>query len=258
MSTHDLSKMGVARVSVEELEGVNCVLKKGASEVEINFYLSVAPNLVSVNTPALLKLDGSDLFIEYIPNPITLKELQLNTKTFEQLASIHSSQHVPSLPVKNHEWTNVATGKTVDLLFLSKSEHNAIKSIQSLSHSIFEYPALISGDSNDGNWRTRANGELVLFDWERFGYGSPAIDLAPLVSGLGTVSEYESIIKKYTQHSSLLSETELMRHLIIAKCWIVTEVVNILIERHNPDAGKYINWYRKNVPQWLASVESAL
>ncbi|EMK6962173.1 choline kinase, partial [Vibrio cholerae] len=117
---------------------------------------------------------------------------------------------------------------------------------------------LISGDTNDGNWGIRQNGELVLFDWERFGYGSPAIDLAPLVQGLGSMDEYASIIERYTQHNSSFAADELTKHLVIAKCWIVIEVINILISRNKPEAAIYIDWYQKNLPAWLGAVENAL
>ncbi|WP_141195655.1 hypothetical protein [Vibrio sp. V12_P9A6T4] len=72
-----------------------------------------------------------------------------------------------------------------------------------------------------------------MFDWERFGQGSSAIDLAPLVNGLGSIGEYEKIISQYIKYNPVVSKTELIEHLIIAKCWIVIEVVNILVSRNN-------------------------
>ncbi|HDZ9478527.1 TPA: choline kinase, partial [Vibrio cholerae] len=87
---------------------------------------------------------------------------------------------------------------------------------------------------------------------------SPAIDLAPLVQGLGSMDEYASIIERYTQHNSSFAADELMKHLVIAKCWIVIEVINILISRNKPEAAIYIDWYQKNLPAWLGAVENAL
>lgn len=250
--------MGSARVSLETLDGVDCVLKQGASEVEINFYQSVAPHLLGVNSPVLLKVDGSNLYIEQIPNTISLNELRGKSELYAQLASLHRSESPSPFLVKKHEWTAFATNDALKILSLPDAVESSIKRIQSLSSCIFECNTLISGDTNDGNLGTRNNGELVLFDWERFGQGSPAIDLAPLVSGLGSTLEYELIVNQYIQHNSLLPETELIKHLIIAKCWIIIEVVNILVSRNKPEQEKYINWYRANIPNWLASVESAL
>ncbi|TFH89220.1 phosphotransferase family protein [Vibrio ouci] len=258
MSTQDLSKMGAARVSIETVGGINCVRKEGASEVEMHFYQSAAPNLVGVNTPELLKVDGSHLYIEYIPNRISLMDLRAKSDLFSQLAALHCSEYTPTFAVKKHEWTAFATEEAFKVLNLSGAVESSIKRIQSLSAGIFECKDLISGDTNEGNWGTRDNGDLVLFDWERFGQGSPAIDLAPLVSGLGSIAEYREIVTQYVKHNSAFSETELLKDLIIAKCRIVIEVVNILTSRDNPEQEKYINWYRANISKWLASVEDAL
>ncbi|WP_070971225.1 phosphotransferase family protein [Vibrio sonorensis] len=258
MSRQDLSKMGSARVSVETLGGVNCVLKQGASEVEINFYQSAAPNLMGINTPKLLKIDKDHLYIEHIPNSLSLMELRTEPDLFSQLAALHCSQYIPTFAAKKHEWTAFATDQALKVLNLPDGVEYSIRRIASLSDCIFECKILISGDTNDSNWGKRKNGDLVLFDWERFGQGSPAIDLAPLVRGLGNIGEYREIATQYIKYNPVLSETELLEHLIIAKCWIIIEVVNILISRNNPDKGKYLNWYRANITKWLVSVEGAL
>ncbi|CAE6901535.1 thiamine kinase activity [Vibrio sp. B1ASS3] len=258
MTTQDLSKMGSARVSVEILDGVECVLKQGASKIELCFYQEVAPKLVGVNSPALLKIEGSNLYIERIANTISLDELRNRSDLYFQLASIHLSKYRPVVPVKTHRWTTIDTHEALGTLGFSGEVASAIERLQSISSQIFEYDTLISGDTNDGNWGTRNNGELVLFDWERFGQGSPAIDLAPLVKGLGRISDYEKIISQYIEHNTAISETKLLEHLIIAKCWIVIEVVNILVRRNNPEKNKYINWFQANIPKWLTSVETAL
>ncbi|EKO3566891.1 phosphotransferase [Vibrio metschnikovii] len=258
MSTQDLSKMGAARVTIEEFGNSFCVRKQNASDVEVNFYQHAASKLNGVNIPKLYKVQEKDLFIEFIPNRITLKELRKNSSVFEQLASIHCSKYKPFFSPKEHRWSVTSTELAFEALKLPCSSHNTITSIQALSHVLFDHSGLISGDTNDGNWGMRNNGELVLFDWERFGYGSPAIDLAPLVQGMGSIHDYVSIVEQYSQYYSSFTSNELTRYLVIAKCWIVIEVVNILISRNKPEAAIYIDWYKKNVPSWLSSVESAL
>ncbi len=258
MSTQNLAKMGHARVSIESLNGVDCVLKQGASAVEIHFYQTAASHLTGVNAPALLQIDGSNLYIEHIPNSLSLQELRTRSELYAQLASLHLCKYIPAFAVKKHDWTRLATDNALKILKLSDCEASTVQYIQSLSGCIFECNTLISGDTNDGNWGTRNSGELVLFDWERFGYGSPAIDLAPLVNGMGTVADYKLIINQYTQHNPLWSQEKLLKHLIIAKCWIMVEVVNILVNRNNPQQETYINWYRVNIPLWLSAVKSML
>lgn len=258
MTTEDLSRMGSAKVSIETLNGVDCILKQNASQIEVDFYRTVAPNLVGMNTPELLKLDGCNLYIERIPNTVTLNELRSRVDLYAQLANLHRSKYIPEVPVKNLTWALSDTIEALNTLALSGEMASSIKRMQSLSGRILEHKTLISGDTNDGNWGVRNNGELVLFDWERFSQGSPAIDLAPLVHGLGSINEYERIVSQYVKYNSEVSEEELIENLIIAKCWIIIEVVNILVRRNNPDKEKYLNWYRANIPKWLASVESAL
>ncbi len=250
--------MGRAYVALTDIEGTPCIRKKGASDVEINFYKFAASNLKRINTPKLLRVTQDDLFIEYIPNRMGLEQLQTNSNMFQQIAHLHLSQYSLTFEVKKHEWSDSATDIAFQALKLSKDEQYAVKHIQSKSSELFEYPGLISGDTNDGNWGTRSNGELVLFDWERFGKGSPAIDLAPLVKGLGSITDYEEVIEKYVPYNPSLSIQELKRHLIIAKCWIIVEVVNLLLSRGNPAASTYINWYRSNVPDWVVSVRKRL
>lgn len=258
MKFQDLSKMGSALVSLEEYEGVQYIKKQNVSPVEIGFYQFAAKQLVGVNTPKLLKIDGNNLFIEYIPNKITLDELNNNIGTLEQLAHIHQSHYRPSFKVKGHSWSLDATELALETLKFPKVIQDSILSIQSRSEELFEHSGLISGDSNHGNWGTRNNGELVLFDWERFGFGSPAIDLAPLVRGLGDSHDYQSIAEKYASFNSKFSSKLLEKQLLIAKTWILIEVTNILTSRNKPDASIYINWYRANVPTWIESVGKTL
>lgn len=255
MKSHDLARMGAARVSLGEHKGEKCIYKNNASTVETNFYQFAAEQLDGVNTPKLLSVDNNDLRIEFIPNRITLDELNTNEGTFEQLAHIHQSKYSPSFTVKTHAWSLEATESALTILQFPQITQDSIFSIQSHSATLFEHGGLISGDSNDGNWGVRNNGELVLFDWERFGFGSPAIDLAPLVRGLGTIDDYQRIADKYNNYNSTFSAELLQQHLIIAKLWIVVEVTNILTSRNKPDVTTYIDWFKANVPTWLTTVE---
>lgn len=254
MTQHELAKMGSASVNIQMLDGTPCIRKSGASPVERHFYQRAAPHLRGVNIPALLRVEGEALFLEQIPNPVTLTQLHHSEQTFVQLASLHNSRYQPDFALKAHSWSLADTDAALSVLCLPESASETIHHIQQLGHELFAEPCLISGDSNEGNWGTRDNGELVLFDWERFGYGSPAIDLAPLVPQVGSLAEYEAIIEHYLRHSSLLSGDRLLRHLIMAKCWLIIEVTNLLTRREKPQAQRYLDWYRQRVPHWLDSV----
>jgi hypothetical protein len=254
MTQHELAKMGSASVNIQMLDGTPCIRKSGASLVERHFYQRAAPHLHGLNTPALLKVKGETLFLEQIPHPVTLAQLHHNEQTFTQLASLHNSRYQPDFTLKAHAWSLADTDDALSILCLPESANEKIRYIQQLGRELFEESCLISGDSNEGNWGTRDNGELVLFDWERFGYGSPAIDLAPLVPQMGSLAEYEAIIEHYLRHSSLLSGDRLLRHLIMAKCWLIIEVTNLLTRRGKALEQRYLEWYRQQVPHWLESV----
>ncbi|NVN83987.1 MULTISPECIES: phosphotransferase [unclassified Vibrio] len=258
MSNKDLSNMGSARLSIEQLNGEPCIRKQGAGEIEISFYQNAAQHLSGVNSPKLLAVKGDDLFIEHIPHSLTLNELQASPEAYQQLSRIHQSQYFPNFAVKEHCWKRSDTEAALASLKLPQVTQDSLLRIQKLSGVLFDHKTLVSGDANEGNWGRRANGQLVLFDWERFGYGSPAIDLAPLVSRMGTLSDYEFIVDHYLHHNNLISREDLIRQLIIAKSWIVIEVTNILVARNNPQASKYIQWYREQIPTWLSLVEGRL
>lgn len=254
MIQHELAKMGSASVNIHMLDGTPCIRKSGASPVERHFYQRAAPHLHGVNTPALLRVEGETLFLEQIPHPVSLAQLHNNEQSFAQLATLHNSRYQSDFTLKAHSWSLADTDEALSILCLPGSASEKIRHIQQHGHELFEEPCLISGDSNEGNWGTRDNGELVLFDWERFGYGSPAIDLAPLVPRMGSLAEYEAIIERYLHHSALLSGDRLLRHLILTKCWLIIEVTNLLTRREKPQAQRYLEWYRQQVPHWLASV----
>ncbi|NOJ03385.1 choline kinase [Vibrio splendidus] len=258
MSTKDLSKMGSARVSLGECNGEPCIRKQGAGGVEISFYQCAAKQLFGVHSPELLAVEGDNLFIEYIPHSLNLPELQATADVYQQLSCIHQSQYVPSFKVKEHCWTASDTSTALASLKLPQVTQDGLLCIQQLSSDLFKHQTLVSGDANEGNWGRRDNGQLVLFDWERFGFGSPAIDLAPLVSRMGSLSDYERIVDRYLCHNTLIPREELIKQLIMAKSWIVVEVTNILVTRNNPEASKYTNWFREQLPTWLASVEGRL
>ena len=88
--------------------------------------------------------------------------------------------------------------------------------------------------------------------------GPAVFDLAPLVSQMGNLSDFECIVDQYLPHNNLVSREDLIRQLIIAKSWIVVEVTNLLVTRDISDASKYLEWYRKRLPTWLTTVEGQL
>lgn len=245
--------MGTAGVSLVHYEGRQCIRKCHASDVEVAFYEEVAPQLtlLGVGIPELIACDNGILFLEFVPSPISLKQLIQTPETFKQLSVIHQFTLPQSVPLKVHSWSVQATDKALSNLSLPNYCHQILQSMRSQGQVLFKSSTLISGDSNDGNWGRRHNGELVLFDWERFGYGHPVIDLAPLVKGMGTQAEYEATAARYLYQNPNFELEDLARKLMLAKAWIAVEVVNILVETQNPMRQKYLDWYNATLPDWL-------
>ncbi|MBU2713663.1 phosphotransferase family protein [Zooshikella harenae] len=187
MHKEELSKMGSAKIYFTEYLGIPCIHKVNVSPIEMSFYKQVAPQLKKqgINIPRLIDTHGNDLFIEYIPNQVPLSELNKAPETYQQFVLIHNCS-LPFIPgCKLHCWTFEQTQKALSTLTLPKVTEDLLNHLCNLSTGLFQPSSFISWDTNAGNWGKRNNGEFVLFDWERFGQGSPAIDLAPLVHGLG-------------------------------------------------------------------------
>jgi hypothetical protein len=85
----------------------------------------------------------------------------------------------------------------------------------------------ISGDPNPSNWGTRADGSLVLFDWELVRRGTPPTDLAILVSGLGDEAKYAEMAACYLTIWPAIDgrrswpAATLARDIALAKVWTV-------------------------------------
>ncbi|MBE5106039.1 hypothetical protein IGI01_12210 [Bacillus thuringiensis] len=108
-----------------------------------------------------------------------------------------------------------------------------IEDLRIVSKDIFFPFCCVSGDPNPTNWGIRNNNQLVLFDWERIGYGSPVIDLAIIIPGLGTTDKsLESSIAntclnlwKTTSISFPYSASELIQQITLAKIWSALDFI---------------------------------
>jgi thiamine kinase-like enzyme len=252
--------MGNSTVRLVEFDGHRCIEKSEVSAVERGFYEVVAPQIVKlgVQSPQVLSLSESSLVMEYIPQAVSLSELPKSLEAMQQLANLHSASIGGSFPISQHRWSKEATSQALAHLELPDFSVDALEHIQSTEHSIFSAKSYISGDTNSGNWGRRYSGELVLFDWERFGLGCPTIDLAPLVAGMGSIDEFESIIEQYAKVGSGNLPSAPLKNLIVAKAWIAIEVVNILVDRNNSQKNKYLDWFNNTLPDWMYKVASVI
>jgi len=262
MSATDLSKMGTAKVVLNTSDCNRIIIEKGpVSEVEWAFYHYAATELnqAEVATPKLLSADVTlrQLRMEYIPYQIEQANVA-NDDAIAMLGRLHSHSANSEWLYHTHTWTEKALENALVLLALPEKSAQQLRRFQQCSNALFGYQSLISGDSNAGNWGRRENGDLVLFDWERFGKGSPAIDLAPLIKGMGTKKKFMNLSERYCQLSSHQNINELSREIAIAKAWIVTEVIVLLYMRQKIEFRLYLNWYKEHLPDWLDNIEKML
>lgn len=99
----------------------------------------------------------------------------------------------------------------------------------------------------------------MLYDWERFGRGTPALDLAISIPGLGDNASYARLAQSYAEEWREAIGTrpspfrELSRDIGIAKVWSVVEFLSL----HASDAAnipdQMIDRLVGIVPQWVRS-----
>lgn len=113
----------------------------------------------------------------------------------------------------------------------------------------------ISGDPNPTNWGVRPNGEAVLFDWERFGFGIPAIDLAILVPGMGSPdgSFERRVAEVYAEQGGAVPPDSGVRGLVeqmrLMKVWSTVEFLAARMRRG--EAGD-LDWLAAAFPGFLS------
>lgn len=253
----NLANMGSAQVRRIEVAGESFIEKINASPIEYHFYHNAAETLraAGVDIPNLITSNETNhyLLLEFIPLPVAQEEIA-HDDVLKVLANLHCQCRHSHYAFRRHTWSEQANEQAIELLQLSGAGAVQLITLQKRSDEIFSSEALISGDSNAGNWGRRTNGGLVLFDWERFGLGSPAIDLAPLIKGMGHWAEYESIARRYKNFCPRVRIEKLTREIALSKAWIATEVINILFSTAKPELNLYLNWYRNFLPAWLKEI----
>ena len=214
------------------------VLKKMATPQESFFYHKVAPQLQShgVPTPGLVWHQEIDqvhwLLLEYMPLSLPRWQWVANVDQLAILGRLHN-HHLDfdhtQMDFFKPGWTNDLTERALSL-FPAATQRDIsplLTDLQRRSDHLFETKCWISGDPNPLNWGLGLDYSLVLFDWERFGRGSPALDLAITVPGLGDASVFEKVARVYLAQMGKALRNEsiasLARDIGLAKTWVAVE-----------------------------------
>ena len=136
-------------------------------------------------------VDEGSLVLEHVAEPLPRDRWLADTSVMRSLAAVHRSSEArdhladPFRP----SWTPELTAAAVERLDPDDRGATA-RAVDRLSHEAERWlsgEALVSGDPNPLNWGQRLDGTLVLFDWERAGVATPAVDVddgrPPLVDG---------------------------------------------------------------------------
>lgn len=263
MTSRDLSAMGLARVEKLDQDGRPVIRKGPLAAAERYFYRDLInhPHYQGPAAPEVLGWQGESVLLEWIPNPIAAGET-LSADLLTPLARLHAQQiAVPEHCRFTFNWELAQLEHA--LPYFPADQRQSIqqqllpwyKAVEAL----LAPQVVVSGDTNYGNWGRRANGEAVLFDWERLGYGSPAIDLAPLIPGLAGETEVAKYVRLYRAAWSTCpwSQAELVQQTLQTMALVAIEVINILHDRANAEAQRYQQWFNQHYLAWLESISSS-
>lgn len=248
------------------------ILKATDRPNEVAFYQHAIPTFNLVNIAPQLywwHQDQDDIFwliLEDIPHPFPRVRWSADCQQLSMLYQLHQrpfvdSPHLTDLfqPAWDDAMTERAlahfsTDVVADLRwYLDTLRHE--------SQTLFEPCCWISGAPNPTNWGLRDDGALILFDWERFGRGTPALDLAITIPGLGAPAIFEQVAARYLQIRQAASQPQtldlvtLTREIALAKVWTLVEFLSNVMQGKVADI-RGVAPLVEAFPDWLVDMFS--
>lgn len=268
-----LGGMGGGSVHRARFADGSVIVKASPGNKEFNFYRSVAPSLsqLGIAIPQLewsAQISGAFwLILEDVPCPLPEGDHEHWTadhRVVTALSRLHSATFNDPIEMPGlfePGWTDDMTKGALSLFPSSAANTLApvLAALQTEAQPLFEPRCSISGDPNPANWGVRHNGTAVLFDWERFGRGTPALDLAIIVPGLGDDSAFATLARDYSDEWQRACTTlpwpwsiqELSHGISLAKAWVAVE----FLANHATDGAsataRIANWLVEVLPAWI-------
>lgn len=265
---------GSSTYRINYLNG-SVVVKSSQSPRERIFYKLYAQELrengvhiADVYWTGVDSLQNNWIVLEDIPGMFPQEQWPNNPRQLQILSNLHAYKF-SSKPIDNEEtWYRPKWEEEVTELALTSfkgtSHADEVKKLllnaQTQCQVLFIPNCWLSGDPNPTNWRVRNDGELVMIDWERFCQGSPAIDLAITMPGLGTqdLSLETTIARNYrhvwskTNENTLPSEAELAFQIRLGKLWTAVEfLANVILNDNHHSQKDSIEYIVKQLPYFL-------
>ncbi|HEX5167342.1 MAG TPA: aminoglycoside phosphotransferase family protein [Thermomicrobiales bacterium] len=277
---HTGGRFGVERLSGMSFSGVwrvsgaagSTIVKASQSGYEASFYEGVASSLRRAGVPIpdlLLALDDGTrhwLLLEDIPEPLPVAsgpDWQPDGQIVEILARLHATTRarpprLPNPPARN--WTDAMTQSALGCLTDQGTDlEPLLATMQHEAQELSQPWCWISGDPNPRNWGLRGGRQPVLFDWELFGPGLPAIDLAIIVPGLGDAAAYRRVADAYDAvwpgPDPLPWDTDQLGHQIaVAKVATVVQLLDSHATGRAEVGDELLDWLADSVPTWVGQI----
>jgi thiamine kinase-like enzyme len=243
-----MSGRRVHRVRLES--GATLIVKENVSVRESGFYRDFAPTLraAGVITPRLereIAVGGSRLLVlEDVSQALPRERWLADEAVIGTLARLHAFSSAPEpQDLFRPAWTPEMNAHA--LTFLPSDTAGTLEALRLQAQALFKPRHLISGDPNPNNWGVPPDGTPVLFDWDRFGSGTAALDLAITVPGLGSSEDFALVAARYVGRP----DATLARSIALAKLWSVLEF-SLAVKEH-PEARTHLEFLSNSLPDWL-------
>jgi len=188
-------------------EQKSLVIKATSNDREVSFYGTIAPVLRKEGVPIpdleWIHQEAEHswmLVLEHIPLKLPRDRWLADPEILQALFRLHTysgRQQTDSVfhPVWSDEMTTGAASYFPEPI-KEKLQH-LLDQMRIKAVHLLEPLCWISGDPNPTNWGLRLNDQATLFDWERFGRGHPALDLAITIPGLGREADFHRVAAEY-------------------------------------------------------------
>lgn len=196
---------------------------------------------------------------EFIPQPFPSERWLADADVLGLLYRLHHSQTVSVAGVQwfTPVWDGVTTEEALSH-FANDAAANLrlmLTALQEEAQPLFAPDHWISGDPNPMNWGLREDGGIVLFDWERFGFGTAPLDLAITIPGMGDAQAFQATAAVYlaSEEPSPAEISGLAKRIALAKVWNVVEFLS-MTRRGQVGDPRIVPRLLDLFPDWLVKV----
>jgi thiamine kinase-like enzyme len=243
-----MSGRRVHRLRLES--GATLIVKENVSVRESGFYqgFAAALRVSGVITPRLehqISVEGSTILVlQDVPQILPKERWLADQAVIGTLRQLHAfaPTHEPQDAFRP-AWTPEMNAAA--LAFVPLNLAGKLETLRLEAQALFEPRHLISGDPNPNNWGVLNDGTPALFDWDRFGLGTAALDLAITVPGLGSSEDFALVAARYAGRA----DAALARSVALAKLWSLLEFSEAM--NNHPQARPYLEFLSGALPDWL-------